>query len=314
MLIMGSGDWNDGMNHIGEKGYGESVFNSMFCYKVLNEFSTYCPIDLQNEMRTIANDLKTAINTFAFDEDRYMRLYSDDGRWLGTEKTSSLKIDLLTQAFAVLSGVADGERAILCLNAAKSLIDDDNGLIKLLYPPQSRKDYLGYISDYPSGVRENGGQYTHAAMWYLIALTKVGRQDEAFDLFQKINPAEKCSDEIMNERYKGEPYVLSGDIYTNFYNEGRSGWTWYTGSASWAYKLVTEYFYGIKKRGDDLFIRPRLPKKLLGSVIMLRYKNSNYVLEYKEGLFDKITIDGEKAEKIRLEENTRKKIIVEIGI
>ena len=202
----------------------------------------------------------------------------------------------------------------MCLNAAKSLIDDDNGLIKLLYPPQSRKDYLGYISDYPSGVRENGGQYTHAAMWYLIALTKVGRQDEAFDLFQKINPAEKCSDEIMNERYKGEPYVLSGDIYTNFYNEGRSGWTWYTGSASWAYKLVTEYFYGIKKRGDDLFIRPRLPKKLLGSVIMLRYKNSNYVLEYKEGLFDKITIDGEKAEKIRLEENTRKKIIVEIGI
>ena len=314
LLIMGSGDWNDGMNYIGEKGYGESVFNSMFCYKVLNDFSSYCPIDLQNEMRTIANDLKTAINTFAFDGDRYMRLYSDDGRWLGTEKTSSLKIDLLTQAFAVLSGVADGERAIMCLNAAKSLIDDDNGLIKLLYPPQSRKDYLGYISDYPSGVRENGGQYTHAAMWYLIALTKVGRQDEAFDLFQKINPAEKCSDEIMNERYKGEPYVLSGDIYTNFYNEGRSGWTWYTGSASWAYKLVTEYFYGIKKRGDDLFIRPCLPKKLLGSVIMLRYKNSNYVLEYQKGLFDKITIDGEKAEKICLEENTRKKIIVEIGI
>ena len=313
LLIMGSGDWNDGMDFICSQGRGESVFNSMLCYQVLNEFSAYCPDDLKNEMLTIAGELKIAINKFAFDEDRYMRLFSDDGKWLGSSRSKELQLDLLVQAYAVISGVADGERAAICLKTAENLIDQKAGIIKLLYPPLSSESYLGYISDYPEGMRENGGQYTHAAMWYLIALTLIGKQDFAFELFQMINPVEKCSDKEKSDRYMGEPYVLSGDVYSNKDNYGRVGWTWYTGSAGWAYKLITEYFFGLKKRGDFLYIEPKLPKKLENSTVVFKYENSTYYIEYKTGLCSKITMDGERVEKIPLKPNLRCKITVETG-
>ena len=240
-----------------------------------------------------------------------MRLYSDDGRWLGSSKSGTLKLDLLTQAFAVISGVADGERAKICLETAKQLIDRKAGIIKLLYPPQTRKDYIGYISDYPEGIRENGGQYTHAAIWYLIALVTIGKKDEAFDLFQMINPVEKCKNVDMNITYKTEPYVLSGDVYSNNDNYGRGGWSWYTGSAGWAYKLAVEYFFGLRRRGDHLYIEPSLPKKLFGSTVVYRYKNSSYIFEYKSGLVNRLTLNGKIIDKIKLEDNVREKIIVE---
>ena len=313
LLIMGKGDWNDGMDAVCEKGEGESVFNSMFCYYVMCKFAEVCPNDLAKEMNTMAVELKKSINSFAFDKDRYLRLYSDDGRWLGSDKSESLTIDLLIQAFAVLTGVAEGERAKICMQAAKKLIDEKIGIVKLLSPPQTRRDYLGYISDYPRGIRENGGQYTHAAIWYLMALTSMGKQDEAFELFQMINPAEKCSVKEKNAVYMGEPYVLSGDVYSNVNNAGRCGWSWYTGSAGWAYKLVTEWFYGLKKQGNILKIEPHLPKKLEGSIVIYKHKNSRYVIEYSSGLLDMITVDGEKTDSIVLSENVRKKIKVEIA-
>ena len=172
---------------------------------------------------------------------------------------------------------------------------------------------MGYLSDYPQGVRENGGQYTHAVMWYLIALTVIGEQDKAFELFQMINPVEKCANELGNRMYMGEPYVLSGDVYVNADQPGRCGWTWYTGSATWAYKLVTEYFYGIKVRGNRLFIQPKLPKKLIGSTLIVRYKNSTYAIEYRSSLVSKIYADGVETKEIVLEENIRKSVTVEIG-
>ena len=313
LLVMGKGDWNDGMDEICSKGRGESVFNSMFCYMVLRMFSEHCPDDLKNEMNSIAVDLKNAINIYAYETDRYKRLFSDDGRWLGSERSETLKLDLLVQAFAVISDIADGERARICLETAEKLIDREHGLIKLLSPSLTENDYLGYISDYPKGIRENGGQYTHAAMWYLIALVMVGRQDDAFELFQMINPVEKCRTKEQNDKYMCEPYVLCGDIYSNKDNPGHGGWSWYTGSAGWAYKLVTEYFYGLKRKGDELYIEPSLPKKLRGSVIVYRYKNSSYVIEFQTGLLKKIIIDGIVCDKIKLGENVRKKILVETG-
>lgn len=313
LLIMGRGDWNDGMDYVCAQGKGESVFNSMLCYQVLNEFSAYCPDDLKGEMLTIAGELKIAINKFAFDDDRYMRLFSDDGKWLGSARSEELQLDLLVQAYAVISGVADGERASICLKTAEKLIDKKAEIIKLLYPPLSQESYLGYISDYPKGMRENGGQYTHAAMWYLIALTLIGRQDFAFELFEMINPVEKCTNKEKSNRYMGEPYVLSGDVYSNKDNYGRVGWTWYTGSAGWAYKLITEYFFGLKKRGEYLYIEPKLPKKLENSTVVFKYENSTYYIEYKIGLCSKITMDGERVEKVPLKQNLRCKITVEVG-
>ncbi len=314
LLILGTGDWNDGIDYVGKENRGESVFNSMLCYKILTEFSEYCPSDLKEELLKIALELKSAINLYAWEEDRYKRLYTDDGRWLGSKRSETLKIDLLVQAFAVISGVADGERAIICLETAKELVDEKMGIIKLLSPPQTRKDYLGYISDYPQGVRENGGQYTHAAIWYLIALCMVGKQDYAYELFCMINPVEKCTNAEKNNMYMGEPYVLSGDVYSNLDNKGRMGWSWYTGSAGWAYKLAMEYFFGIKKRGEYLYFEPMLPKKLDGSKIIYKFGSVRYEIEYRFALTSKILLDGERVEKVKLEDNVDRSVIVEIGM
>lgn len=314
LLILGTGDWNDGIDYVGKENRGESVFNSMLCYKVLIEFSEYCPGDLKEELQKIAFELKSSINLHAWEEDRYKRLFTDDGRWLGSKRSETLQIDLLVQAFAVISGVAEGERAVICLEKASELVDKETGIIKLLSPPQTRKDYLGYISDYPQGVRENGGQYTHAAIWYLIALCMVGKQDYAYELFCMINPVEKCTDLEKNKKYMGEPYVLSGDVYSNQDNKGRMGWSWYTGSAGWAYKLAIEYFFGIKKRGEYLYFEPALPKKLDGSRVIYKFGSVRYEIEYRVALTSKILLDGEIVEKVKLEDNVDRSVIVEIGM
>ena len=314
LLVMGSGDWNDGMDHVGREGKGESVFNSMLCYQTLISFSKLCDDDLRRELERIAAELKYAINSFAFENDRYKRLFSDDGRWLGSANSDCLTLDLLVQSYAVISGVADERQSNIVLNTAKSLVDYDAGVIKLLTPPLDKTHYLGYISAYPSGVRENGGQYTHAAMWYLIALTKIGRQDEAFELFQMINPVEKCRNADKNARYMGEPFVFSGDVYSNADNYGRMGWSWYTGSAAWAYRLIIEHFYGLKRDGSRLVIQPKLPKKLSGSTVTYRYHDSVYVLEYKFGEHDDVKINGSSLDDgaILLEKGKKERVMVEV--
>lgn len=312
LLVMGSGDWNDGMDEICAEGRGESVFNSMLAYLTIKKFLPYCH-DKASELDRIAEELKSAVNTFAFETDRYKRLYSDDGRWLGAKGCNTLELDLLVQSFAVISGVAEGERAETVLDVCRSLIDEKAGIIRLLDPPSDKNDYLGYISAYPKGVRENGGQYTHAAIWYLIALTHIGRQEEAFRLFQMINPVEKCRDKEKSARYMGEPFVLSGDVYFNKDNYGRMGWSWYTGSAAWAFRLITENFFGIRRQGEYLTIKPSLPRALDGTVITYRYADSVYLIEYRIGDKNLITVDGveQNAFRFKLEKNKREKIVVE---
>lgn len=313
LLVMGTGDWNDGMDEVCAKGAGESVFNSMLAYYVLTCFSELCPDDLKKELLTIAVDLKNAVNKYAFDKDRYIRLFTDEGAPLGNRGNNVLKLDLLVQATAVLSGVADGERSTIVLDTCEKLIDRPNGLIKLLTPPQTPENRIGYISAYPSGIRENGGQYTHAAIWYLMALCRVGRQDEAYELFCMINPAEKCLTRAGNEKYKGEPYVFAGDVYSNKDNPGRCGWSWYTGSAAWAYRLVTEEFFGLIRKGTRLYIRPKLPKKLDGATITYRYGNGVFLIEYKFGIRNRILVDGVQSECVELREGCNCLVSVEIG-
>ncbi len=308
LLIMGAGDWNDGMDEICRKGVGESVFNSMLAVMVLRDFSRFCSPKIKKQLLSIADELKQNINKYAFDGDRYIRLFSDDGYALGKKGSEVLELDILVQSFAVLSGICEEEVSNIILDTCRQLIDKEVGIIKLLAPPQSNKFRLGYISDYPEGIRENGGQYTHAAIWYLIALCKIGRQDEAYEYFCMINPAQKCSTKVGNDIYGGEPYVLSGDVYSNADNYGKCGWSWYTGSAGWAYRLLYEEFFGIKKSGDKLYIEPHLPKKLIGTVIKYKYKSSIILIEYKKGNEDKLILDGVESDFIKL--NDRKNIYV----
>jgi len=312
LLIMGTGDWNDGMDEVCAEGKGESVFNSMLLHEVAQKIAPLCGETERRELLTIAEELKSAVNRYAYEKDRYTRLYSDGGAWLGSEGSETLKLDILTQSYAVISGVADKERAETVLKTAESLIDTEAGIIKLLSPPLKENSGIGYISAYPEGVRENGGQYTHAAIWYLFALTRIGRQDDAFELLNMINPVEKSRDEAREKMYRGEPYVLAGDVYSNAENYGRMGWSWYTGSAGWAYRLIVEEFYGLKRRGKKLYIEPHLPKKLSSSVLSYRYGESVYSIEYLTDEKFSVEVNGDiLAENyITLEQGTLKKIKV----
>lgn len=311
LCVMGGGDWNDGMDEIGVEGVGESVFTSMLLYQTMVSFSEFCDEKTKNELLRVAEELRDKINDFAFENDRYKRLYSDDGRWLGGKNCPDLRLDLLVQSYAVLSGVCNIDRANVVLDTGKTLVDGQTGIIKLLDPPSVREKPLGYISAYPPGVRENGGQYTHAAIWYLLALTKVGRQDEAYALFQMINPIEKCRNAQKNAQYMAEPYVLAGDVYSNRQNLGQAGWSWYTGSAGWAYRLIVEGFYGLTRRGRRLLIEPHLPKELDGSIVDYRYENSLYLLEFRLGKEAKITVEGDcDIPSVHLEKDRKQKILI----
>ena len=315
ILLMGGGDWNDGLDYAGIKGKGESVVLSMFCYKTIMMFKSYCDIDKKNELFDIAKRLKESVENFCFVDNQYKRLYSDDGKWYGAKNTPQYNIDLVAQSFSVLCDIAEDDRAKQAMLSAEKLIDYELGIIKLLYPPLTKDDFLGYISSYPKGIRENGGQYTHAVIWYIMSLIKIGEKEKAFDLFQMINPTEKCRDEIMNRHYQGEPYVLAGDVYSNKDNPGRMGWSWYTGSASWAYKLIIEEFFGVKKIKNKLKFSPNLPKKLYGSELELSYKSSKYIIKFQEGNRKRLLYDSLELTRweIDLEDKKRSYILIELN-
>lgn len=315
ILLLGGGDWNDGLDHAGIDGRGESVALSMLCYDVLMRFKEYCDKKTKEFFNETAEKLKKNIDEYCFEDGQYKRLFTDEGKWYGASNTSEYNIDLVAQSFATLYNIADERKRISCLNAAKQLVNEKLGIIKLLSPPLTKKTYLGYISSYPKGIRENGGQYTHSAIWYIMALIRAGKQEEAFELFQMINPTEKCRFADNNQMYKGEPYVLAADVYYNSDNKGRAGWTWYTGSAAWAYRLIVEEFFGLKRNGDKLVILPNLPKKLINSEILYKYNISEYIIEYVQGEKNRLTVDGVKKGgfEVRLENKKRSKIVVEIA-
>ncbi len=262
--LIGSGDWNDGMNRVGHEGRGESVWLGWFLVTVLNEFAPICErrgrSDLAHQHRDEAQWLSGMLE-LAWDGDWYRRAYFDDGTPLGSVLNEECKLDSLTQSWAVISRAAEPRRADRAMNAVRaSLVRRDARMVLLLTPPFDRMPHdPGYIKGYPPGIRENGGQYTHAAIWTVIALARLGRGDEAMELFHLINPVNHMRTAEDAERYRTEPYVVAADVYAHPMHVGRGGWTWYTGSAGWMYQAAVKAILGLERRGDTISINPCIP-------------------------------------------------------
>ena len=237
--LMGTGDWNDGMNRVGREGIGESVWVGMFLYAILGDFIPLCEArrDLARAEKYRAHRAKLfeALNTQGWDGDWYRRAWYDNGAVLGSRDSDECQIDTLAQAWAVLTGTATGDRIEQVLNAMENrLIDTDVGIIRLLTPAFDQTPHdPGYIKGYVAGVRENGGQYTHAALWAVMAYAQAGHKERALDLLEMISPIRHTATQQGAERYMAEPYVIAADVYGVEPHNGRGGWTWYTGSAGW---------------------------------------------------------------------------------
>ena len=264
--LMGSGDWNDGMNRVGHLGKGESVWLGWFLYTTLAAFLPQVEArkDLERgeKYRDHMNALKKALEEQAWDGDWYLRAYFDDGSPLGSSQNEECRIDSIAQSWAVISGASDNYRMTRAMAAVEQyLIRRGDGLVILFTPPFDKGQLdPGYIKGYVPGVRENGGQYTHAAIWTLIAFSMLGDGERAGELFSLLNPINHSSTRAGLHKYKVEPYAAVGDVYAVPPHTGRGGWTWYTGSAGWMYRAGLESILGFKLSGDRLKIDPCVPR------------------------------------------------------
>ncbi len=270
--LMGSGDWNDGMNRVGHDGRGESVWLGWFLVVVFNEFAALCDRrsepELAQRYRNEARAL-TGMLEFSWDGGWYRRAYFDDGTALGSAQNDECRIDSLTQSWAVLSDSAQPRRAVQAMDAVRAhLVRRDAQIVLLLTPPFDRTAHdPGYIKGYLPGVRENGGQYTHAALWSVMALARLGQGDEAMELFHMINPINHMRSAAGVERYRAEPFVVAADIYAHPMHVGRGGWTWYTGSAGWMYQAAIESLLGLRRQGRTFTVDPSIPAMWPGFTI-----------------------------------------------
>jgi cyclic beta-1,2-glucan synthetase len=262
--LFGTGDWNDGMNRVGRDGRGESTWLGFFLHGVLTDFAGVCASRKDparsTQYRADARRLASALEG-AWDGEWYRRGYYDDGTPLGSAQNDECRIDSIAQSWAVLSGAVPRRFAERAMDAVRSsLVSRASGLLLLLDPPfDHSRQQPGYIKGYPAGIRENGGQYTHAAVWTVIALARIGCGDEAAELFHMINPINHTRTPSDVERYKVEPYVAAGDVYARAPHAGRGGWSWYTGSAAWMYRAGIEAMLGLRRRGDTFSIDPCIP-------------------------------------------------------
>ncbi len=308
---MGGGDWNDGMNKVGIEGRGESVWLAFFFYDMLTRFiiltKKYYPSIDCTMYEDAQKNLKVNIEKYAYDGDYYLRAFFDNGEKLGSSENEECKIDLISQSFAILSGVCPKERYDTLLDSVDTyLVDSDSKIVKLLTPAFSKtKNYPGYIKDYPEGIRENGGQYTHAVAWYIEALIKAGRKEEAYRIYQGINPINRTLTAKQVEVYKTEPYVIAADIYTNKNHKGRGGWTWYTGSAGWFYKVGIEDILGFHKEGEKIVLKPQVPADWKEYEITYRYMDTTYHFNVVKSTKDKILIDGKEKSEIKLKNDLK---------
>jgi cyclic beta-1,2-glucan synthetase len=262
---MGAGDWNDGMNRVGNSGKGESVWLGWFLYATLEGFAPFCDAREDRERgaqyRAHVTKLKTALEN-AWDGDWYTRAYFDDGAPLGSSRNDECRIDSIAQSWGALSGAADKQRVTRAMAAVEEyLVRRADGIVMLFSPPFDRGALdPGYIKGYVPGVRENGGQYTHAALWALIAYAMLGDGDRAGEMFGLLNPVNHSLTRVGLHKYRVEPYVVAGDIYTVPPHTGRGGWTWYTGSAAWMYRAGLESILGFQLAGARLRIDPCIPR------------------------------------------------------
>ncbi len=280
-LFLG-GDWNDGMNRVGIDGKGTSVWLGWLLAGTLRSFIPYAEErgDKTRVERWNAHvvDLKKALETVAWDGDYYRRGTFDDGTPLGSKESLECQIDSIAQSWSVLSREGDPGRAAKAMDAVLDrLVDEDARIIRLFTPPfeRSLKD-PGYIKAYPPGVRENGGQYTHAATWVVMALAELKRGDDALRCFQILNPITHSLNKAAAERYRVEPYVVAADVYGHAPYVGRGGWTWYTGSAGWLYRAAVEGILGIRLKGGQLFVNPSLPSNWDGFAAEIERDGSKY--------------------------------------
>jgi len=280
--LIGSGDWNDGMNLVGEEGKGESVWLAFFLHDVLTRFSVIASSRGDAETASVCQiasaQLAVAIERDGWDGAWYRRAYFDSGAPLGSADNEECQIDSLPQSWSVLSGVGDPERARQSLTALDDrLVRRDLGLIQLFDPPfDGSAMNPGYVKGYVPGVRENGAQYTHAAVWVVMAFAAAGDVERAWELFSLLNPIHHGDTEAAIATYKVEPYVVAADVYTNPEHPGRGGWSWYTGAAGWMYRLALESLLGITLAVDHLRVEPLLPKGWGGFVVNYRFRSSTY--------------------------------------
>ncbi|MFA5657704.1 MAG: glucoamylase family protein [Oscillospiraceae bacterium] len=312
LILMGCGDWNDSFNGVGIQGKGESVWLSQFMIIVLRRFSKIAEkigdIKTKEDFLTKSHSLAFAVEESCWDGEWYLRAFFDNGDELGSKNSPACQIDSLAQSFAVLSELSSSERNIIALSSAYSkLCDRKNGIVKLFASPFENNEMpVGYAASYPAGIRENGGQYTHGAIWLAIAHFKAGLYDKGYQLLKLLNPAEKFTNEASANMFKNEPYYFSADIYTNTHCYGRGGWSIYTGAAAWYYRAVFEWLLGVKIRYNAIFLSPYMPSEWNEFEITLNYSETKIHITAVRGdsfgIFDNdrrcdfIPIDGKEHE------------------
>ncbi len=280
--LIGAHDWNDGLSSVGDKGKGESVWLAWFLAKTMKQFATICE-HMQDQKRaedyrSQAGRIIAAVDASAWDGDWYRRAYYDDGFPLGSKQNLECQIDSLAQSWAVIAGGGDPNRAAKAMDFAyQMLVDHDDELIRLLTPPFDKTPHdPGYIKGYPPGIRENGGQYTHAALWLTWAFADLGQAERAHQLFHLINPIHHADTSNQLDQYRVEPYVVAADVYSTPPHNGRGGWTWYTGSASWMYRLGLERLLGIVRSAGHLEIQPYIPQDWKRYQVTYRFGKTRY--------------------------------------
>ena len=280
--LIGAGDWNDGMNRVGARGAGESVWLGWLLYATLNLFAPLAEARGERARaetwRAHALALQASLEREAWDGEWYRRGFFDDGTPLGSSQSEECRIDCIAQSWAALSGAASPERAARAMvSVERELIRPDDGVATLFAPPFDKTALdPGYIKGYPPGIRENGGQYTHAALWSVMAFAELGQGDKASSLFSLLNPINHALTRADVHRYKVEPYVIAADVYSMPPHVGRGGWTWYTGSAAWMQRAGVESILGIRLEGNWLCVDPCIPKAWTGFDIALRHGASRY--------------------------------------
>ena len=300
---IGTGDWNDGMSNVGAKGKGESVWLGFFMYAVLKAFIPICErmgnLEKKEKYQLVMDGLKRALNNNAWDGRWYRRAFTDDGDAIGSLQNEECKIDSISQSWATISGAGNNDKKYIAMESLENhLVDKEIGIIKLLDPPfEKSKLEPGYIKAYLPGTRENGGQYTHAATWTIIAQTMLNLNDKAYENFRMINPIEHARTKEESSKYKVEPYVIAADVYGQGNLAGRGGWTWYTGSSSWMYIAGIKYILGLNIESGYLKIEPHIPQNWDNYEIKYKYKNSVLNIKVTRGSLDK------KSEKM-VENNT----------
>jgi cyclic beta-1,2-glucan synthetase len=282
--LIGAGDWNDGMDRVGNKGKGESIWLSFFLYDVLIKFSAVArnngDLVFAESCKKEAATLQANIENSGWDGEWYRRAYFDDGTPLGSKENEECRIDAIAQSWSVLSNAANDQRQKMAMASLdKYLVRRDLKLIQLLDPPFDVKGpNPGYIKGYVPGVRENGGQYSHAAIWTLMAFAALEDREKVWELFSMVQPLNHAKDPATVAIYKVEPYVMAADVYANESHKGRGGWTWYTGSAGWMYQFIISSLLGIELQKDKLIFNPCFPTEWPSVSLNYRYGTSTYHL------------------------------------